>query len=49
MRVLTNIIIGSLEIVAVGILLCVGFHLGGKIIEKVESKSPKPKRKLAMA
>ena len=43
-NVVSSVIIGSLEIVAVGILLCVGFHIGGKIIEKVEDKSAKAKK-----
>ena len=47
-EVVSSMIIGSVEIVAVGILLCIGFHIGGKIIEKVEDKSTKVK-KLAKA
>lgn len=38
-EIIASIVIGSLEVVAVGILLCVGFHIGGKVIEKVESKA----------
>lgn len=34
------IVIGGLEVVAVGILLAIGFHIGAKIIEKVEKKKP---------
>lgn len=46
-EVVSSVIIGAVEVVAVGILLCVGFHLGGKIIEKVESRSAlKTKKKL---
>ena len=48
-EIVTAIVIGALEVVAVGVLLCIGFHLGGKIIEKVETKSAKPKKDLARA
>lgn len=48
-EVVSSIIIGSIEVVGVGILLCIGFHIGGKIIEKIESKSSQPKKRLAKA
>ena len=34
-------IVGAVEVVAVGVLLAIGFHIGSKIIEKVEKKKVK--------
>jgi hypothetical protein len=31
-------VVGAAEVVAVGILLAIGFHIGSKLIEKVESR-----------
>lgn len=40
-----GILVGGLEVVSVGVLLAIGFHIGAKIIEKVEDgrklKNPK--------
>ena len=36
--VVVGMVVGALEVVAVGLLLAIGFHLGAKIIEKVENQ-----------
>ena len=46
---LGGIVIGGLEVVAVGVMLAIGFHIGAKIIEKIEKKKPSPKLKRARA
>mgnify|MGYP001562355829 CR=1 FL=1 len=33
-----GVVVGAFEVVAVGVLLAIGFHLGAKIIEKVEGQ-----------
>ncbi len=33
-----NLLIAALEVVAVGIFLKIGYHLGNKLIDKVDSK-----------
>lgn len=33
-----GLIIGCAQIIAMGILLSIGFHLGNKIVEKIEKK-----------
>ncbi|MDP8263132.1 MAG: hypothetical protein P9M13_07505 [Candidatus Ancaeobacter aquaticus] len=39
-----GMVTGGLEVVAVGVLLAIGFHIGAKIIEKIEKKEVAPKR-----
>ena len=36
--VVVGIALGAVEVVVVGVLLAIGFHLGAKIIERVESQ-----------
>lgn len=33
-----GIAVGAVEVVAVGVLLAIGFHLGAKIIERIEGQ-----------
>jgi len=40
-----NLLVAALEVVAVGIFLKIGYHLGGKLIEKVEGPKPLKKKK----
>lgn len=44
-----GMIVGGLEVISVGILLAIGFHLGAKIIEKIEDGKKMGKPKLARA
>lgn len=39
-----NLLIAALEVVAVGIFLKIGYHLGNKLIEKVEGPQSSKKK-----
>ena len=44
-----GVAVGAFEVVAVGVLLAIGFHLGAKIIEKVEERKKLGHTKVAKA
>lgn len=40
-----NLFLAALEVIAIGIFLKIGYHIGNKLIEKVEKTNPKKKKK----